>query len=187
MKKPQPSPEELKAIGLRIKQGDKEAFHFLYRHYFDSLQEYAMRYVYDYQDAQDIVQDAFLSLWVNTDQYDPSRNIVTYLLVIVKNACINHLRNLKIRDSHRDKIVEAMLFSNLEDPETDPELQKRLREVLKTLPEKGHHILLEHIVRRKKISVIAEEMGIAESTVKTHLKRTLKTLRDNLLFIIVGI
>ena len=109
MKKPQPSPEELKAIGLRIKQGDKEAFHFLYRHYFDSLQEYAMRYVYDYQDAQDIVQDAFLSLWVNTDQYDPSRNIVTYLLVIVKNACINHLRNLKIRDSHRDKIVEAML------------------------------------------------------------------------------
>ena len=171
MKKPQPSPEELKAIGLRIKQGDKEAFHFLYRHYFDSLQEYAMRYVYDYQDAQDIVQDAFLSLWVNTDQYDPSRNIVTYLLVIVKNACINHLRNLKIRDSHRDKIVEAMLFSNLEDPETDPELQKRL----------------QHIVRRKKISVIAEEMGIAESTVKTHLKRTLKTLRENLLFILIGI
>ena len=185
MKKPQPSPEELKAIGLRIKQGDKEAFHFLYRHYFDSLQEYAMRYVYDYQDAQDIVQDAFLSLWVNTDQYDPSRNIVTYLLVIVKNACINHLRNLKIRDSHRDKIVEAMLFSNLEDPETDPELTLKLFREAEARVE--HHILLEHIVRRKKISVIAEEMGIAESTVKTHLKRTLKTLRENLLFILIGI
>ena len=187
MDKPQEENERLKAIGMGIKRGDKNAFHTLYKEYFVRLQEYAVRYVYDYQEAQDIVQDAFLSLWVNSAQYDPQRNVVTYLLVIVKNACINRLRDLRIHDAHRDKIVEAMLFSNLEDPETDPGLQQRLREVLATLPEKGREILLEHFVQHKRISTIAAEMGVAESTIKTHLKRTMKVLRDNLLFILMGI
>ena len=187
MDKPQEENERLKAIGMGIKRGDKNAFHTYYKEYFVRLQEYAVRYVYDYQEAQDIVQDAFLSLWVNSAQYDPQRNVVTYLLVIVKNACINRLRDLRIHDAHRDKIVEAMLFSNLEDPETDPGLQQRLREVLATLPEKGREILLEHFVQHKRISTIAAEMGVAESTIKTHLKRTMKVLRDNLLFILMGI
>lgn len=181
------SPQQLKELGIRIKEGEREAFHLLYKEYFASLQAYAVRYVYDWQDAQDIVQDAYFSLWVNRLQYNPSRNIFTYLLVIVKNACINHIRHLKIRDSHQDKIIEAMLFADVDDPEIDDGLKQRLQEVLAMLPDKGYLILTEHILKRKKVSDIAAEMDIAESTVKTHLKRVMKVLRENLLFILFGL
>lgn len=182
-----PEPEKIKELGFRIKNKDREAFHILYREFFASLQAYAVRYVYDWQDAQDIVQDAYFSLWANLHQYDPSRNIFSYLLVMVKNSCINHIRHLKVKDSHQDKIVEAMLFSQIDDPETDEGLKERLQQVLETLPEKGYRILTEHFWEHKKVTVIATEMGIAESTVKTHLKRVMKILRENLLFIIFGI
>lgn len=182
-----PNPQAIKSLGYRIKKRDREAFHVLYQEYFNALQVYAVRYVYDWQDAQDMVQDAFFSLWANLEQYDPSRNVFYYLLTMVRNACLNHLRHLKIRDSHQDKLIEAMLFSHIEDPEVDEKIKKRLQEVLQTLPEKACRILNEHILQRKKIQTIAFEMGIAESTVKTHLKRAMKVLRENLLFILFAV
>ena len=46
-------------LGHLIKKHDQEAFHELYRTSFNKLQQYAMRYLYDWDDAEDLVQDAF--------------------------------------------------------------------------------------------------------------------------------
>lgn len=181
------SEQELKALGPRIKNADREAYHILYRNYFTRYVQYAFRYTCDQEEAADLVQDAFFSLWENLEQYDENKNIFLYLLVIVKNNCLNFLRKLKIKDSHGDKIIEAMLFSGIPDTEVDEDIQHRLHEVLEQLPEKGYQILLQHVVEGKKIKDIALEMDIAESTVKTHLKRALKFLRENLSFILFAI
>lgn len=101
---------ELKNLGYRIKTRENAAFHVLYVEYFASMQIYAQRFVYNYQDAQDIVKDAFFALWTNVHLYDPRQSIVAYLLRIVRNNCLNYLRALKIRDEHKDKIIEAMIF-----------------------------------------------------------------------------
>ena len=63
----------------------------------------------------------------------------------------------------------------------------RLRRALAELPERGRAILLEHVLHGKKIKVIAEEMNVAESTVKTHLKRVMQILRSRLCFILFGL
>lgn len=176
--------EEIHRLGCRIKQRDRKAFHILYLESFTTLQRYAVRYVYDWEEAQEIVQEAFLSLWANLDSYHSSQNILAYLSGIVHNLCSNYLRHLNIVDSHQDKIVEAMLFAQMEDWEFDESIKQRLRDALKQLPEKSYYILMRHIVQGKKNSEIAQEMGIAESTVKTHLKRALRILREQLLFLI---
>ena len=177
---------ELKELGYRIKAQETEAFHVLYMEYFAKLREYAQRFVYDYQDAQDIVQDAYFALWSNIDFYHPEQNIISYLLTIVKNNCYNYLRKLRIQDDHQDKIIEAMVFSGMQDTGVDEDMKQRLHSVLAQLPPKGRQILLEHIVERKKIKEISEEMGIAESSVKTHLNRVMRVLRENLCFILIG-
>ncbi|MFR5657861.1 MAG: RNA polymerase sigma factor [Butyricimonas faecihominis] len=51
----------------------------------------------------------------------------------------------------------------------------------------GRFVLLEHIVEGKKVKDIALEMDVAESTVKTHLKRSLKYLREHLSFILFSV
>lgn len=170
-------------LGPLIKNRDREAFRILYNECFEPLQRYAMRYVYNWQEAEDIVQDAFFTLLLNLNKYDGNRDVFIYLFVHVKNSCLNYNRYLRIRDSHQDKIVEALFFSHIEDPEINPDIKKRLEEILNTLSDKQRKVMIDHIVERKKMSEIAQQMGIAESTANTHLKRGMKILRENLKFV----
>ena len=76
-----------------------------------------------------------------------------------------YLRSIKIKDSHGDKIVEAMLFSGVDDEGVDDDIRARLKQVLQELPDKGRFVLLEHIVEGKKVKDIALDMNLSESTV----------------------
>lgn len=178
--------DEIRTLSHRIKQGDIEAFHTLYTECFEQLCTYACRFVYDQEEAQDIVQDSFYALWTNLRFYNPDYSVLTYLTQIVKNNCYNYLNSLRIHDEHRDKIIEALLFSDLHDSEPDEDIRRRLHEVLDELPERGRAILLAHVLEKKKLKTIADEIGIAESTVKTHLKRVMQVLRTRLSFILIG-
>lgn len=60
------------------------------------------------------------------------------------------MRSIKIKDSHGDKIVEAMLFSGVDDEGVDDDIRARLKLVLQELPDKGRFVLLEHIVEGKR-------------------------------------
>lgn len=179
------SRKELDDIAIRLKQRDGHALHELYVDMFPPLQRYAFRFVYDWEEAKDIVQSAFLQLWSNTSGINAGMKLESYIVSIVHNLCSNHLRHLNIVDSHQDKIIEATLFMNINnDAEIDPEVKKKLEEALRNLPEKTYEILMDHIVGGKKNSEIALEYGIAESTVKTHLKRAMRVLREQMLSII---
>ncbi len=179
--------QSLDRLGLKIKNRDLEAFHELYNTCFLPLQHYAMRYLYDWKEAEDMVQDAFLSLWTNTDRYNAEQPIFNYMAGIIRNNCLLHLRNLKIQDRHRDKLIETILFSNIEEPEIDEDIHKRLQQVLELLPDKQLEVVMQHIVEKKKIKYIAKQMNIAETTVKTHFKRAMSILRNNLKFILFAI
>ncbi len=178
---------DIKDLGRKIKERDEEAFRFLYVEYFHNLQSYAMRYLYDWEEAENLVQDAFLSLWCNLHKYDAERNIITYLLTFIRNACLKYIRDLKIQDRHQNKVIEALLFSNMTNSEPDENLLCRLNEILDRLPDKQREVLLKHVVERKTLPSIAQELSIAESTVKTHYKRAITLLRKNLRFVIFGI
>ena len=94
---------DIQELGRRIKKHDEEAFRILYIKYFSNLRHYAMRYLYDWNEAEDLVQEAYFTLWCNLDKYDGERNIIAYLLTYVKNACLKYIRNLKIQDNNQDK------------------------------------------------------------------------------------
>lgn len=171
-------------LGRKIKKHDKEAFCTIYREYFPNLQHYAMRYLYDWDEAENLVQHAFFTLWTNLNKYDERYSIVAYLLTIVKNNCLKYIRSLKIQDNHQEKMVEALLFANMAEEETDEDLHRRLQEVLSYLPEKQKEVLLKHVVEHKTMPDIARELNIAESTAKTHYKRAIAYLREHLHFIL---
>lgn len=174
-------------LGDLIKKRNQKAFHELYRTYFNKLQKYAMRFLYNWDEAEDLVQDAFLSLWTHPERYNEKQPVFYYLLGIVRNNCLNYLRSLDIQYKHQDKIIEAMLFSSIEDPEIDEDIHDRLKHILDLLPEKQREVLFLHVVEKKKVREIAEQMNIAETTVKTHFQRALALLRNNLKFILFGL
>lgn len=177
--------QDLTRLAEMIKHHDIQAFHDLYIRSMPILQAFAFRYTYNPEIAKDLVHDAFVWLWNHPEKIETHRNIVHMLHVMVQNNCLNYLRTLRIRDRHDEKLAEALLFSSdtssIEDlDDLQQLLVQKLHSTLALLPPKSHEILLMHVVDGVKIKEIAEKFGIAESSVKTHIKRAMKILRNNL-------
>lgn len=166
---------------VRVKKRDKEAFRYLYEHYFAKMVLFAESYLYDEEEARDLVQDLFFYLWDHATELHVSSSINAYLFTSVRNRCLNVLRDRKIRDEHNDKLFEAQLFSGTEDVAIDEDIQQRLREALDSLPDKCREIILLKVVEGKKNKEIAEQLNIAETTVKTQVQRAYRMLRERLI------
>ena len=169
----------------RIKKHDKEAFRFLYEYYFTKIVLFAESYLYDEEEARDLVQDLFFHLWDHSEALHVTTSIKSYLFTSVRNRCLNILRDRKIRDEHNNKLFEAQLFSGTEDVVIDEEIQQRLQEALDSLPDKCREIILLKVVEGKKNKEIANQLNIAETTVKTQVQRAYRMLREKLIPILL--
>ena len=176
---------DLIRLARMIKEHNIQSFHDLYIRYMPILQAFAFRYTYNSETAKDLVHDAFTWLWNHPEKIETHRNIVHLLHMMVRNNCLHYLRSLRIRDRHDEKLAEAILFSSdassMEDlDDLQQHLVQKLHATLALLSPKSHEILLLHVVDGLKIKQIAEKFGIEESSVKTHIKRAMKLLRESL-------
>src|SRR5476649_2115117 len=79
---------------LLLKQQSREAFNYLYKQYSAVLYGVVNKVVYDEQTAQDVLQDVFVKIWTNIDQYDAKKGrIYTWMINIARNAAIDKLRS----------------------------------------------------------------------------------------------
>ena len=167
-------------ILARIKKRDKEAFRYLYEYYFAKMVLFAESYLYDEEEARDLVQDLFFHLWKHAGTLQVATSVKAYLFTSVRNRCLNAIRDRKIKDEHNNKLVEAQLFSGTEDVIIDEDVHRRLQEALNSLPDKCREIILLKVVEGKKNKEIAEQLNIAETTVKTQVQRAYRMLRERL-------
>lgn len=84
-----PSDEALMA---RVARGDEEAFAALVARYERWARTVAGRALKNFDEADDLVQDAFLKVWVNGPQWQPRGTFKNYLLVILTRQCLDFLR-----------------------------------------------------------------------------------------------
>ena len=172
-------------ILVRLQKRDREAFRFLYERYFSKMVLFAESYLYDEEEAKDLVQDLFFYIWDHAKTLQVTTSLKAYLYTSLRNRCLNVLRDRKIRDEHNDKLFEAQLFSGTEDVVIDEDVQRRLREALDSLPDRCKEIILLKVVEGKKNREIAEQLDIAETTVKTQVQRAYRMLREKLVPILL--
>jgi RNA polymerase sigma-70 factor (ECF subfamily) len=126
--------------------GDADAFEAIYERHATAAYSLAYRICGAPGPAEDVVQEAFLSLWRRRDRYDPIRGEVRgWLLGIVHNSAIDKLRHSGMHERRRasaDGIEER-----LEAPDrTELEVERReqageIRSALETLPAEQRHVI----------------------------------------------
>ena len=127
---------------------DYNAFHYLYESYFSKMVLFAESYVYDEEEAKDLVQDLFFYIWDHADSLLIKTSLKAYLFTSLRNRCLNALRDRKIVDSCNDKLLEAQLFAGIKDIEINETVEMRLQNALNTLPDKCREIILLKISRQ---------------------------------------
>jgi RNA polymerase sigma-70 factor (family 1) len=179
MSLPQCTDQELLSL---MRSGQESGFTEIYNRYWKTLLVIAANKTGDLDEAEEIVQDIFVSLWNRKSELQLTSHLKNYLAVSVKYRVIKWLakRNLKSRI-----VGDHTGHYNLIDDSTQEwlefeELQQRLSELVAGLPEKCR--LVYQLSRESGYSQkqIAEELGISEKTVEAHLGKALKSLRSGL-------
>ena len=172
--------EEADKILVLLKQGDKRGLELLFRRFYRPLVMYALKFVPQQEEAEDIVQEVFIKFW-EQQRFDMIDNYLrSYLYQSVRNRCLNMLESRAgITMQPMDLLLE---FSDTEMPD-EAEWNDRIEEVypeVDKLPDRTREIFMAVVLNGKRYKEVAEDLGISVNTVKTSLSRALSTLRSNL-------
>ncbi len=172
--------EELALLAL-IKAGNTYAFEKLFNAHYVTLCVYARKIVGNMEEARNIVQDVFVSIYDKRDRLQISTSIKSYLYKAVHNACLNHLKQLKIHNHHHDHLKYQVPLIDDQDTMVMAELEEKVWMTVQSLPEQCRKIFEMNRFEGKKNSEIAEILGVSIRTVETQISKALKVLRENLI------
>ena len=175
----------LKDLGDRaifINGDEHSMFCTLYNKYWEPLYKKAFYRLGNSEDAQDAVQEVFLSLWRNKETIEVEETLAPYLFTALKYAVIK-----KVYQKAKKGISAPLSAEQLEQTDISTEellqykeLQRILDTEVKKLPERMQAIY--HLSRTEHLPIaeIAERLHISEQTVKNTLTTVLKRLRTKL-------
>jgi RNA polymerase sigma-70 factor (ECF subfamily) len=164
----------------RLRGGDRDAFWEICQFYYDSMLSSAKRWVKDDADARDIVSESFLRLWNHFQKEGILQNPRAFLLVIIRNASIDHLRS---RKRHKNAHAEIRHLSQEAESSGDyehnrAEVLKETRLLLETLSPKRREVMRLIFFMEKTTTEVAEQLGISTATVLVHKSDSIKILRE---------
>ncbi|ACL26680.1 RNA polymerase sigma factor [Chloroflexus aggregans] len=162
--------------------GDQSACALIVQRYTGVLYNQAYRMLGDAFEAEDAVQEIFLRAFRNLKSYDPSRRLVTWLLAIGSNYCIDRLRRRRFHWLTLDDVA-FWLPSTQPGPERSA-LQQSSREMiqraLQRLPAMYRSVIVLRYWHDLSYEEIGTILGLTEATVKTRLHRARKMLQEAL-------
>jgi len=150
-------------------------FKYLLDTYAQDLCFYAMNYVKVKEDAEDIVQDAFMHFWEKQDNcYPNERTIKTYLFNSVRNACLNRLQ--KNVTSYDIDLLKLEII-NEEYRNFDEKTFQDIQQELAQMPEQTRKVITCIFMQNMKYQEAADKLNISINSVKTLLRNGIKHLR----------
>jgi RNA polymerase sigma factor (sigma-70 family) len=162
----------------RARKGDQQAMYRLYRMYVQAMYNTCIRIVINQYDAEDILQESFVSAFKNLDSFKGESSFGVWLKRIVINKSLNSLREK--RQSFTD--LDNLHISYEEDVEEDfPEVTAEIvHEAIKSLPEKARVVLNLYLLEGYMHKEIAQMLDISESTSKSQYQRARKLLQEKI-------
>jgi RNA polymerase sigma-70 factor, ECF subfamily len=176
-------PEQLTQTINCAKAGNHDAFAALQAEFEPRIRRFAQRMIRNGDDVEDIVQRAFIALYVNLERIDPPEKLLPFLLRVTRNLCYDYLRQYYRREDMDIEECEYRLHSPLPSPEDSVHLSilyEELRRCIDCLPEVQRDTLILYAEENLSQAEIAEVMNTEIGTVKSRLYYARKLLRQML-------
>lgn len=173
----------------RLREGDEEAYRYLYARHYVVLCRFANELIDDPFLAETIVGDLIFHLWEIRDTLDIQGSLRAYLMRAVRNRCYNYLesnrerREIRFSGMSSDPAEWGMSLPADEQPLgklLELELEDEIIRSINRLGEECKRVFRKSRFEHKKNEEIAAELGISVNTVKYHIKQALARLRHDL-------
>ena len=176
---PAGSVDEASLIG-QVRRGDDAAFDKLIRRHLQPAFAVAYRILGQREDAEDLVQEAFVAALEHIDTFDTQREFRPWLLRIVANRAINARAH---RERRRTEAIPEHAASAVEPPSAGverQEMQEHVRQALANLPERQRTIVQLSGFDGLNSTDIGEILNIPAGTVRWELHQARRALRTSL-------
>ncbi len=183
--------EDTEIVSL-CKKGNIDAFEVLVNKYEKKMLNIAYRMLGNYDDACDIVQDAFVSVFKSMKHFREEAKFSTWLYTIVVNLSKNRLKQLKVQ-GHREELIldnpvstdrqqlkrepvsgEPSVLENIEKRETQEVVQR----CINSLDYEFREVLVLRDIQGFSYDELSDMLKIKEGTVKSRLFRAREALKN---------
>ena len=139
----------------------------------------ACRYVRSAAVAEDLVSDSFMSFWENRGRIPADANLQAYILIIVRNKCLDWLRAQSLHAKIEQEVYELRRRLQAFNPEEifSEEVAAIVRQSLDRLPELTRDVFIARRFEEMSYKEIAEKYGITVRRVEFELEKAVKQLR----------
>jgi len=181
-------PQDETIIVEKARSGDRQAFAELVNRYSPRVYNLVRRILRNPQDAEDVLQETFLSAWEKLGSFDGNSSFFTWLYRIATNAALMKLRKEKHRRG--DLTLEEPRFEEIErraltdwsrDPVSDlldREAEKLLKGAIEELPDIYRTVFVLRDLEGLSTREVSELLAISEANVKMRLRRARLFLRE---------
>lgn len=177
--------EKHRQILNRVRLGDTQAFEELYQMFWEELLDSALRVLKDRANAEDIVQEIFISLWRKRESIQ-IKDIKAYLYSSVRYKVISHIRKEKISLSVFELTEQFHPYQNSTEEQADfRETRQIIETTIAKLPSKCQSVFrmsrFDHMSNKE----IAEQLGLSVRTVDSHISNAINFLRANMKEVVI--
>ncbi len=175
-----PDEKHLKRLLRCIRAGDEQAFRKLFEQYSSTVYSFSMKLTRRAEQAEEIVQDVFMKLWVRRESLDEIENFPAYLFTVTKHLALNILRQKAIESRAKAVLQQIQEGSHCETEETVVlrDYEQLLDRAIRHLPPQQRVVysLCRHEGLR--YEEVAQRLKISRLTVKAHMHQALRTIKS---------
>ncbi len=165
------------------RKDDKQAFQVLYDKYWDQLYRIALLKIHHEQEASDIVQDLFVTIWVKRKELNINENVDLYLYRSLKNRIINHYKKKIITEKRVNEHYRNTSGQTAADAEglcSYKELELIIHKELEDMPGKMKQVFLLSRYEQLSSKKISEMLSLSDQTVRNQISKAIKRIKITL-------
>ena len=178
-----------KTLIKAISCGNKDAFEYIFKRYYQRLTGFGRRYIQDTEVVQDIVQDCFAVLWEKHSSVSVlSVSVSSFLFAMVRNGCLNHIKHEQVIQRYEieyqsfaegeERLYHIDFGLEVEHKRLYEELKEKITQVVDQLPERCREVFIRIREEKQSYAQVAEELGISTKTVDAQLQKATGRLKE---------
>jgi RNA polymerase sigma-70 factor (family 1) len=167
---------------IQIRNDSRDAFRLLYNRYNKKIYYFSLRNLGNTEDAEELVQSVFVSIWEHRKSLDERMSVKNYIY----RSAVNYIYNYLKRKAVRARFIESELIKddNQSNQTWDQvllhDLEKSVNQILETLPPQQQKIFKMSRFEGLSHEKIAKELDLSVRTVENQIYRALGVIKSKL-------
>ncbi|SFT42695.1 RNA polymerase sigma-70 factor, ECF subfamily [Algoriphagus locisalis] len=177
------NPISLQHTVRKISQGDETSFEELFRLFSKKIYNVSRKMRLSHEEAEEVVQDVFLSIWKNRASLDPELSINAYMIAIIRSLVIKKKRKDARFIAFQQYQITLVNQNSTDSPQDDliySEFHVLSMEIIEKLPPAQKQVFKMKHLEDNSFEEIAEKLNVSQRTVENQAYRATKWVKERL-------